>query len=197
MLREKLGLSILICVVEAYASAPRSHAFVFANRRSGATLDGRPVKPSLAVAASQHPRTTDHILQLPAVSLTPTAHHKMRLLTSLFLLALTLTTYAIKAPTSYCKCICFQNSTIIPLNSPPDTFSTSSKHLHLRDEDTTTTDTGGKKHHTLTCNDCNRAFCLEYNLPICKNAKEEDVFATCFRMSCLSYTYFHCLSYKY
>lgn len=110
----------------------------------------------------------------------------MRLLTSFLLLVLTLTTHAIKAPTSYCKCICFQNSTIIPLNSPPDTSSSSPQNLHLRDEDSTstTTDTnGGKKHHTLTCNDCNRAFCLDYNLPICKNAKEEDVFATCFRMS--------------
>lgn len=110
----------------------------------------------------------------------------MRLLTPLLLILFTLTTLAIKAPTSYCKCICFQNSTIIPLNSPPDTSTSSPRNeiLHLRDDDAATTDAdkGGKKHHTLTCNDCNRAFCLDYNLPICKNAKEEDVFATCFRM---------------
>lgn len=33
------------------------------------------------------------------------------------------------------------------------------------------------------CNTCNRKFCLSYNLPICKNTKEEEVFTTCFRQS--------------
>jgi len=32
-----------------------------------------------------------------------------------------------------------------------------------------------------TCNDCNKKFCLAYNLPICKNVNEDDVFTTCFR----------------
>jgi len=32
-----------------------------------------------------------------------------------------------------------------------------------------------------TCLDCNRQFCLSYNLPICKETKEADVFTTCFR----------------
>lgn len=33
-----------------------------------------------------------------------------------------------------------------------------------------------------TCNDCNRQFCLSYNLPICKDVKkDEDVFTTCFQ----------------
>ena len=28
---------------------------------------------------------------------------------------------------------------------------------------------------------CNRAFCLEQHLPICKDAEEKDVFTTCFQ----------------
>jgi hypothetical protein len=32
-----------------------------------------------------------------------------------------------------------------------------------------------------TCMDCNKKFCLDYNLPICKDAMEDDVFTTCFR----------------
>lgn len=93
---------------------------------------------------------------------------------------------ALKQPTSYCKCICFQNSTIIPLNSPPSQSSTPSARspLLVREQEDNAEDEGKKQqhHHTLTCADCNRAFCLDYNLPICKNAKEEDVFAQCFRM---------------
>lgn len=110
----------------------------------------------------------------------------MRLLIALLFTLFAVSTLAVREPTSYCKCICFQNSTIIPLNSPPDTSSSSpGRNLHVREDDTTDS---GKKHRALTCNDCNRAFCLDYNLPICKNAKEEDVFATCFRM-CLYILY--------
>ncbi|KAI2791531.1 hypothetical protein POX_c04392 [Penicillium oxalicum] len=36
-------------------------------------------------------------------------------------------------------------------------------------------------YRALTCNDCNRKFCLDYKLPICKDAKEEDVFTMCFQ----------------
>lgn len=37
-----------------------------------------------------------------------------------------------------------------------------------------------------SCNDCNKSFCLSYNLPICKDASgreatEADVFTTCFQ----------------
>lgn len=97
---------------------------------------------------------------------------------------LTPSVYAVKQPTSYCKCICFQNSTIIPLNSSP---SQANPPAHLsrslvRKEAENKEEDGQQEHHrTLTCNDCNRAFCLDYKLPICKNAKEEDVFAQCFR----------------
>jgi len=33
----------------------------------------------------------------------------------------------------------------------------------------------------LNCNDCNRKFCIEYNLPKCQHAEEEDIFTTCFQ----------------
>jgi len=32
-----------------------------------------------------------------------------------------------------------------------------------------------------TCKDCDKKFCLGYNLPICKDAKEENVYTTCFQ----------------
>ena len=38
-----------------------------------------------------------------------------------------------------------------------------------------------KEYRAGNCNDCNRQFCLDYNLPICKKASMEDVFTTCFR----------------
>lgn len=63
------------------------------------------------------------------------------------------------AATSFCKCTCFSNSTIIPLSDLP----------------------GENTAKKATCNDCNRQFCLSYNLPICKDAKDADVFTTCFQ----------------
>ncbi|KAF8250920.1 hypothetical protein K440DRAFT_526835, partial [Wilcoxina mikolae CBS 423.85] len=55
------------------------------------------------------------------------------------------------SPALFCKCICSTNSTIIPLPQ------------------------------TNTCQDCNRQFCLDYHLPICKTSKEADVVTTCFQ----------------
>lgn len=40
---------------------------------------------------------------------------------------------------------------------------------------------GRKEYRAGNCNDCNRQFCLDYNLPICKKASMDDVFTTCFR----------------
>lgn len=34
---------------------------------------------------------------------------------------------------------------------------------------------------SANCNLCNRAFCLSYNLPICKGAEEKDVYTACFQ----------------
>ncbi|KIV99793.1 uncharacterized protein PV09_08598 [Verruconis gallopava] len=71
------------------------------------------------------------------------------------------------SPTSFCKCTCFGNSTIIALSGTSSKDSSASK--------------SEPKSHPGTCNDCNRKFCLDYNLPICKTAKEEDVVTTCFQ----------------
>lgn len=96
--------------------------------------------------------------------------------------------------TSFCKCTCKGNSTIIALN--PQTSSSSSPNeppplssrdptqereveiLNGRDEEETR-----KTHRASTCNDCNRKFCLDYKLPGCKGVREEEVFTTCFRTS--------------
>ncbi|KEF58977.1 uncharacterized protein A1O9_03820, partial [Exophiala aquamarina CBS 119918] len=112
-------------------------------------------------------------------------------ITSIFLLLLSLlqpTTAAKSSATSFCKCICFNNSTIIPLNPPSS--KTSSHNLEIRspplgeraDDDDKTP---AKAHRKLTCADCTRAFCLDYNLPICKDAGDEDVFTTCFQRDSL------------
>ncbi|KAF2863857.1 hypothetical protein K470DRAFT_202730, partial [Piedraia hortae CBS 480.64] len=70
-------------------------------------------------------------------------------------------------PTSFCKCTCFNiNSTIIPLDAPLSTG-------------TVTKGDPPSKHRT--CNDCTKQFCLDYHLPICQGAEEDDVFATCFQ----------------
>jgi hypothetical protein len=91
--------------------------------------------------------------------------------------------------TSFCKCICFANSTIIALN-PPQSFTTKPHQQLLKarspyPEDQSNANPKPPAHHKLTCADCNRAFCLDYNLPICKDAREEDVFTTCFQRDSL------------
>ncbi|KHE86700.1 hypothetical protein GE21DRAFT_1359728 [Neurospora crassa] len=107
------------------------------------------------------------------------------------------------APT-FCKCTCFSNSTIIRLGPQPDdpannnpqqpppppskptatmtatasppnsprSPSDQSQFLHLG---------GSKRAASSSCTQCNRAFCLQYNLPICKDAEEKDVTTTCFQ----------------
>jgi hypothetical protein len=69
------------------------------------------------------------------------------------------------APTSFCKCTCFGNSTIVALDGPR---GTSKPNLELRPR-------ASKK----SCNDCNRQFCLSYSF--CKGEKDENVFTTCFQ----------------
>lgn len=93
------------------------------------------------------------------------------------------------APTSFCKCTCFTNSTIIPLDGPSSSLKNntffsdpSPPSLKVRNDnplfDTRAPAEGAKR----TCNNCNKQFCLSYNLPICKDADvEKDVFATCFQ----------------
>ena len=70
----------------------------------------------------------------------------------LLLLSLLLAHPASATSLLFCKCTCGANSTIIPLPA-----------------------LGG------SCGDCNRSFCIDYNLPICRDVKEEDVVTVCFR----------------
>ncbi|KAK5954977.1 hypothetical protein OHC33_003656 [Knufia fluminis] len=134
-------------------------------------------------------RYTAHIKALVAnntIMRPPLSTLLTTILTITLLLLLSTPTHALKQPTSYCKCICFQNSTIIPLNSPPSTSPSTTPHALLqRADNQESSNQRDAKHHSLTCNDCNRAFCLDYNLPICKSAKEEDVFAQCFQRDSL------------
>lgn len=72
------------------------------------------------------------------------------------------------ASSAFCKCTCFGNSTIIDLNGGPATTP-----VTVEDPD--------KSQKTVrTCNDCTKRLCLDYHLPICKDAEEEDVFTQCF-----------------
>ncbi|KAL4940517.1 hypothetical protein BDV06DRAFT_19070 [Aspergillus oleicola] len=103
----------------------------------------------------------------------------------LFIVLLSIASSALaSSPASFCKCTCFSNSTIIPLD--PDKGDSSSLHDTLKffsrdvDFDTQEEKRAGN-YRSLSCNDCNRKFCLGYDLPTCKGAKEEDVFTTCFQ----------------
>jgi hypothetical protein len=69
------------------------------------------------------------------------------------------------ARTSFCKCTCFGNSTIVALDAP-STKKPAALELKPR---------ASKK----TCNDCNRQFCLGY--AFCAGEKEENVLTTCFQ----------------
>lgn len=74
------------------------------------------------------------------------------------------------ARASFCKCTCKTNSTIIALDGSASDSTDASLPGHGR-----------------SCTDCNRQFCLDYDLPIlsdCRSenkGKEEDIYTTCFR----------------
>jgi hypothetical protein len=75
------------------------------------------------------------------------------------------------ASSTLCKCACFGKSMLIGLDGKPE----SSPASPVGKSDT-------KQGHG-TCLDCNKQFCQNYNLPICRDAKDEDVIATCYRMT--------------
>lgn len=84
-------------------------------------------------------------------------------------------TYAASLP-SFCKCSVGSNYTIISLNhgrAAPNSGTAA------------TPQTGPR-----TCADCNRQFCIDYNLPFVKGVKEEDISTTCFRESSLADSFF-------
>ncbi|KAH8885420.1 hypothetical protein GQ53DRAFT_728866 [Thozetella sp. PMI_491] len=109
----------------------------------------------------------------------------------LFLFAALASLVAGAAPT-FCKCTCFSNSTIIeltkqpppapPVNNPPGDASTSPLPAEA-------TGTPAAKARSIlegratsaSCAECNRKFCLGYNLPFCKDAEEKDVLTSCFQ----------------
>lgn len=133
-------------------------------------------------------------LSRPVSSSLPQRHAAIHSLTALF-----------PAPTSFCKCTCGSNSTIIPLDAPPSRPSHPALFLRKDENDSSSEDKSGndgdsgskgqekgegskdegpgdrKEYRASNCNDCNRQFCLSYNLPICKNVGMEEVFTTCFR----------------
>lgn len=136
-------------------------------------------------------------LSSPHIAMRPSLSPSLTLTLAILLFSLLqLSTAAKSTAISFCKCICFNNSTIIALN-PPSSKKSSSHRLEIRSpgllDDISSALTGrdeaqrqeektpAKPHHKLTCADCTRAFCLDYNLPICKDATDEDVFTTCFR----------------
>ncbi|KAK1138332.1 hypothetical protein N8T08_002829 [Aspergillus melleus] len=91
------------------------------------------------------------------------------------------------APASFCKCTCFSNSTIIPLDPVKPESTSIDGMFHSLGRRSPSDDLGNvlddraSNYRSLSCNDCNRKFCLGYNLPTCKGAREEDVFTTCFQ----------------
>ncbi|KAJ5757827.1 uncharacterized protein N7511_006521 [Penicillium nucicola] len=118
------------------------------------------------------------------------SQRSVKLLLLLFtFLSLTSLTVA-STPTSFCKCTCFSNSTIIPLDPSKSEKSSGIDHLlHFYERNVASSELEHtdeyikreQKYRSLSCNDCNRKFCLDYQLPTCKGAKEEDVFTTCFQ----------------
>ena len=92
------------------------------------------------------------------------------------------------APT-FCKCTCFSNSTIIeitnkpktsPAKEPPPPADPDQKSPGSPDE-SPISEHLSKRAGPASCSQCNRAFCLDYNLPICKGAEEKDVVTMCFQ----------------
>lgn len=94
------------------------------------------------------------------------------------------------APT-FCKCTCFTNSTIIEITNKPKTPPAKDPSPADGDKKPATPDESpisqrgeerlAKRAGPASCSQCNRAFCLDYNLPICKGAEEKDVVTMCFQ----------------
>ncbi|OBT49108.1 hypothetical protein VE00_00219 [Pseudogymnoascus sp. WSF 3629] len=88
-------------------------------------------------------------------------------------------TVSCASPPSFCKCTCFTNSTIIELT--PKTTSEKSANLLNRFSPDAPASLERRAASSADCSQCNRAFCIAQNLPICKNAEEKDIFTTCFQ----------------
>ncbi|OIW24682.1 hypothetical protein CONLIGDRAFT_604349, partial [Coniochaeta ligniaria NRRL 30616] len=102
----------------------------------------------------------------------------------LFLLLATLVSLISASAPTFCKCTCFKNSTIIPLGpnhapppSPPPPKDTSAASTSTSDQSSISQ----RRAASSSCSQCNRAACLSYNLPFCRDAEEKDVVAMCFQ----------------
>lgn len=73
------------------------------------------------------------------------------------------------ASSTLCKCACLGKSFLIHLDGKP------------RSSPASPVGKSDAKQGHGTCLDCNKVFCQNYNLPICKDAKNDDVVATCYR----------------
>ncbi|KAK6080544.1 hypothetical protein SCUP234_05090 [Seiridium cupressi] len=87
---------------------------------------------------------------------------------------------------TFCKCTCFSNSTIVRLGPKDSTSSPATPNTRslLRSLNPFTSEPAAsisKRAASASCTQCTRAFCLAYNLPICKNAQEKDVVTMCFQ----------------
>lgn len=97
------------------------------------------------------------------------------------------------APT-FCKCTCFKNSTIVPLDEANNTDNHSSLLRRetpldiLSNNPSVAPHSEKRKNRKLSprvsnaaCSQCTKAFCLAQDLDICKDATEADVQTTCFQ----------------
>ncbi|KAJ9165758.1 hypothetical protein NKR19_g82 [Coniochaeta hoffmannii] len=103
------------------------------------------------------------------------------------LLALLASLISASAPT-FCKCTCFKNSTIIPLgpnHAPPPSPLPAKPTSTAPSTSAATTSQSSistqRRAASSSCSQCNRAACLSYNLPFCRDAEEKDVVAMCFQ----------------
>ncbi|RYP78697.1 hypothetical protein DL771_000364 [Monosporascus sp. 5C6A] len=117
-----------------------------------------------------------------------------RLYVCLLLVGALVSLVSAAAPT-FCKCTCFKNSTLIQLGpsrstSPTDQtllFSPRDSGLSSRRDTLDSLSSVPpplgleQRAASTSCTQCTRAFCLSQNLPICRDAEETDVVATCFQ----------------
>ncbi|ETS73094.1 hypothetical protein PFICI_15269 [Pestalotiopsis fici W106-1] len=113
----------------------------------------------------------------------------MRFRVLLLLLGALVALAAAESAPTFCKCTCFTNSTIVRLgpkdsasSSPADpSTNTQSLFRSLNPFTAEPPPSISKRAASSSCAQCTRAFCLAYNLPICKNAEEKDVVTMCFQ----------------
>lgn len=118
-----------------------------------------PCGPDLGIASASNVNHRSAATQLAGHTMSRQLLHSINTLLGALVL-LSATAASSSSSSLFCKCTCLTNSTLIPI-SGPDSWS------------------------PKTCTDCNRQFCRDYNLPVCKGVEDEDISTTCFRTSFL------------